>query len=202
MEVSVIGRVDNGWYKVRDDITLKEGFVNEKSLKAIPTKEDTTTPKVEEPKVPEVEEPTPTEEPVEQPKEEPTVTPTEQPTVAPTETPQITPEPTPAPTPAPTPEPAPSVSYSADEAIGIVHSTLQGGGMRRPEEVFSQELINKYGPTVGMGYSEVNISLIDPQSDANSLLGAYQYGGYNLYYIENLGVVNGEVRLRTYYGTE
>ena len=33
MEVSVIGRVDNGWYKVRDDITLKEGFVNEKSLK-------------------------------------------------------------------------------------------------------------------------------------------------------------------------
>lgn len=87
-------------------------------------------------------------------------------------------------------EASPSGQLSADEAIQVVKSVLNAGGM------------TDVGGDHGMGWAEVYIGLDPTQcnADASALLSAYQYGGYKYYYIDNLGIVNGEVHLRVYYG--
>ena len=91
--------------------------------------------------------------------------------------------------------------YTVDEVISIVESTLRSAGFIKPEEYMTQEQLEKYGPTDGMGWGIDWVPMDDPYTYANSMVEGAVYWGYNIYYLEYQGIENGCVRLKTYWGT-
>lgn len=119
--------------------------------------------------------------------------------------PKFSTDPAPAPTPVPTPaEPAPTpvTTYTEAEAIAIYEGALRDAGMRKPEEVNPPELLAEFGPTDGMGWGIVRVSLNDPYTVAAGSVAGARANGYNLYYIENQGSSDGYVHLKVYRGTQ
>lgn len=105
------------------------------------------------------------------------------------------------PEPTPTPE-EPTYTYTVDEVIAIVKSTLESNGIICSTDYASAEDIAEFGPDLGMGWGIVDISMTDPYTDAQLLLDGYLWDKNNLYYLEYQGVENGEVVLKTYWGTQ
>lgn len=99
-----------------------------------------------------------------------------------------------------TPAPAPVTTYSEVEVISIVENALRNAGCRKPEEIFSADLIAEFGPTDGMGWGIEDISMTDPYGDAAGTLEGLQFIGHNVYYIESQGSSNGYVHLKLYSG--
>ena len=105
------------------------------------------------------------------------------------------------------PEPTPTLeeptyTYTVDEVIAIVKSTLESNGIICSTDYASAEDIAEFGPDLGMGWGIVDISMTDPYTDAQLLLDGYLWDKNNLYYLEYQGVENGEVVLKTYWGTQ
>lgn len=100
-----------------------------------------------------------------------------------------------------TPAPAPVTTYSEAEVISIVENALRNAGCRKPEEIFSADLIAEFGADAGMGWGIEDISMTDPYGDAAGTVEGFQFNGWNMYYIESQGSSNGYVHLKLYSGT-
>ena len=92
--------------------------------------------------------------------------------------------------------------YTAEEVISIVKSTLESNGIICTTDYASEEDIAEFGPDLGMGWGIDEISMNDPYTHANDMVVGFKHWGYNLYYIEYLGVENGFVKLKTHWGTQ
>ena len=95
----------------------------------------------------------------------------------------------------------PVTTYSEAEVISIVEGALRDAGCRKPEEVYSADLIAEFGSNAGMGWGIDNIPMNAPYTAASQIVEGFQFGGYNLYYIETQGSSNGYVTIKLYRGT-
>lgn len=90
--------------------------------------------------------------------------------------------------------------YTEKEAIKIYEAGLRKAGFRKPEEVYPANLIKMFSKTAGMSWGINEIPLKNPEAAVASSVRGFKGQGFNLYYIKNLGVKNGCVRLKVYYG--
>lgn len=100
------------------------------------------------------------------------------------------------------PTPEPTYTYTADEVISIVRSTLENGGMVWSIDYATSKGLTDFRPDLGMGWGIVNISMTDPYTDAQLLLDGYLWDKNDLYYLEYQGTENGTVVLKAYWGNQ
>lgn len=175
-EVTVTGQAENGWYQIayQDGVAfVSNSYLNDNKIELqVANNSEETKPFVAE-----------TENTSQQNTQVETVQPTvsSQPVVEPiVETVETT--------------------YSEEEVISIVRSTLESNGIQWYPDTCTQEELDIAGPSGGMGWGESDILMSAPQDAANDAVIFYQYGGYQYFYIENLGSSNGIIKLRMYYG--
>lgn len=100
-------------------------------------------------------------------------------------------------TPTPT---TPTVDYSAEDVVAVIESTLRGAGFSKTTDVMTAEEIAEWGPTGGCGYGDVNATLSNAQEKANALVDFMNVTGYNMFYIEVIGMSDDVVTIRFYRG--
>jgi len=92
-------------------------------------------------------------------------------------------------------------TYSEAEVISIVETALRNAGCRKPEEIYSADLIAEFGPDAGMGWGIENIPMNDPYTAASQIVEGFQFARWTTYYIENQGSSDGYVHLKLYSGS-
>lgn len=103
----------------------------------------------------------------------------------------------------PTPEPTPStptVDYSASDVVAVIESTLRGAGFSKTTDVMTAEEIAMFGPTDGMSWGDGHCTLDGAISEAENMIAFMNTRGYNVFYIEVLGMSDGVVTIRFYRG--
>ena len=94
-------------------------------------------------------------------------------------------------------------NYTEDEKkiLNIFETTLRNAGFSKTTDIMTKEEIEEWGPTAGMGWGEEKVSLSNAQHIANGLIDYMNSSGYNIFYIEVLGTLNGETTIKFYRGT-
>ena len=103
------------------------------------------------------------------------------------------------PTPEPTPT-TPTVDYSAEDVVSVIESTLRGAGFSKTTDVMTAEEIAMFGPTDGMSWGDGHCTLDGAISEAENMIAFMNTRGYNVFYIEVLGMSDGVVTIRFYRG--
>ncbi len=87
------------------------------------------------------------------------------------------------------------------QILEIMESTLKAAGFNKTTDVMTTEEIAEWGPDAGMGWGEEKVTLSNAQYIADGLVDYMNSSGYNMFYIEVVGMSDGVVTLRFYRGT-
>ena len=94
-----------------------------------------------------------------------------------------------------------SKTYTEAEVISIFRNTLESNGIRWYPDTCTQEELDMWGMSGGMGYGSAKVPMDDPYSDAMETVESFKFSGYNLYYLDGVSSSNGMVYFTLYRGT-
>ncbi len=86
------------------------------------------------------------------------------------------------------------------QIVEIFERTFRAAGFIKTTDVMTTEEIAEWGSNGGMGYGDVNVSLSNVQEKANASVDFMNVTGYNMFYIEVIGMSDSVVTLRLYKG--
>jgi hypothetical protein len=93
-----------------------------------------------------------------------------------------------------------SSSYSADECVSIIKSTLISAGIQWYPDTDLYKEFPEFGLDGGMGWGIDYVDMSDPYSYVQNAIVTFKHNRWEYFYFEILGVSDGEMELKFYRG--